>query len=115
MQHPWAVDALLLLGFIVALTFALGVLLARNVYQRLHYMAPIAMLAAPLIVAAVFINELFSAAGIQALLIGFLLILMNPVLTHATARAARIRALGRWKLLPAEMRPEGATPRRGEG
>jgi multisubunit Na+/H+ antiporter MnhG subunit len=36
-------------------------------------------------------------------LVALLVLVTTPVLTHATARAARVRAHGRWKVLPEEL------------
>jgi multisubunit Na+/H+ antiporter MnhG subunit len=43
-----------------------------------------------------------SQAGIKSIVVAVLLIVLNTVLVHATARAARIRKRGRWTLEPAE-------------
>jgi multisubunit Na+/H+ antiporter MnhG subunit len=43
-----------------------------------------------------------STNGIKALAAALLLLLTSPILTHATARAARVRQYGHWKALPYE-------------
>jgi multicomponent Na+:H+ antiporter subunit G len=48
------------------------------------------------IAAAVVLEERLSAAGIKAVLVALVLVVTNPVLGHATARAARIRQFGQW-------------------
>jgi len=55
------------------------------------------------------LEESFSAAGIKALLVALVLLATNPVLTHATARAARVRALGEWTVQEGEQ-VEGERP-----
>jgi monovalent cation/proton antiporter MnhG/PhaG subunit len=90
------VTALLLVGVGVTLVSCLGVLAMRDAYDRLHYTAPAAVVAPLAIAAAVVLEERFSAAGIKAVLVALVLILTNPVLGHATARAARIRQFGEW-------------------
>lgn len=85
---------LLALGIGVTVLCCLGVLLARDVYARLHYAAPAGTLGALLISAAIVVNEAFSQAGIKALILLGILLVTSPLLTHATARAARIRAHG---------------------
>jgi hypothetical protein len=42
------------------------------------------------------VDKHFSIAGIKALIIFVVILLMNAVLTHASARAARVRQFGRW-------------------
>jgi monovalent cation/proton antiporter MnhG/PhaG subunit len=101
-----AVAVLLALGVAVTWLSCLGVLLMRDPYDRLHYTAPASALAPVLIGAAVVVEEGLSAAGIKAALIALVLVGTNPVLGHATARAARIREHGQWTITDAE-REEG--------
>jgi multicomponent Na+:H+ antiporter subunit G len=91
-----AVIVLLVIGVAVTWLSCLGVLLMRDAYDRLHYTGPAAVVAPVAIAAAVVVEERLSAAGIKALLIALVLVATNPVLGHATARAARIRELGEW-------------------
>jgi len=92
-----AVAALLVVGIGVTLASCLGVLLMRNAYDRLHYTAPATTLAPLAVAAAVLVAEGPSAAGVKAVLVAIVLLVTNPVLTHATARAARIRKFGEWR------------------
>jgi monovalent cation/proton antiporter MnhG/PhaG subunit len=103
-----AVAALLALGIAVTWLSCLGVLLMRDPYDRLHYTAPAAALAPVLIAAAVVVEQGLSAAGIKAVLIALVLVGTNPVLGHATARAARIREHGQWTVT--EQDREGGRP-----
>jgi hypothetical protein len=48
------------------------------------------------------VDEALSTAGIKALLIFAVLAGTAPILTHATARTARIRSSGRWQPRPDE-------------
>ncbi len=97
MRHPLAITALLAFAVLIALLCALGVLVMRDPYQRVHYTAPAASVSAMAIAAAVLLAEGFNQAGIKTLLVMALLFLMNAVLSHATARAGRIREFGRWQ------------------
>jgi monovalent cation/proton antiporter MnhG/PhaG subunit len=90
--------ALLAAGIAIELLSCLGALRARDAYDRLHYLGPATTLGAFLICLAVLVNEGFDQAGDKALLLAAILATCGPVLTHATARAARIRAAGRWEL-----------------
>jgi multicomponent Na+:H+ antiporter subunit G len=78
------------------------VLVMRDAYDRLHYTAPATTIAPLAIAAAIVLEERLSAAGIKALLVALALLVTNPVLTHATARAARIRQLGEWTVQEGE-------------
>ncbi len=70
---------------------SLGLLLSDDVYDQIHFLAPGSLLGSVAIPAAVVFHEGLSQAGVKAMLIGIILIASNPVLSHATARAARIR------------------------
>jgi monovalent cation/proton antiporter MnhG/PhaG subunit len=96
------VAALLVVGVGVTLAACVGVLVMRDAYDRLHYTAPATTIAPLAIAAAIVLEEQFSAAGIKALLVALALLVTNPVLTHATARAARIRQLGEWTVQEGE-------------
>jgi multicomponent Na+:H+ antiporter subunit G len=104
-----AVAALLVVGVGATFLSCVGVLVMRNAYDRLHYTAPAATIAPVAIAAAVVLEERLSAAGIKAVLVALVLLITNPVLGHATARAARIRELGEWTIREEE-REEGSRP-----
>jgi monovalent cation/proton antiporter MnhG/PhaG subunit len=92
-----AVAALLTVGVGVELACCLGVLLMRGVYDKLHFTGPATTIGSLAIALAVIVEESFSQAGLKALLIFLVLLIANPVLTHATARAARVRQFGTWE------------------
>jgi monovalent cation/proton antiporter MnhG/PhaG subunit len=102
-----AVVVLLVLGVGVTLLSCAGVLVMRNPYDRLHYTGPAAVLAPVAIAAAVVLEERLSAAGVKAVLVALVLVTTNPVLGHATARAARIRGVGQWTITDAERKQGG--------
>ena len=96
------VAVLLVVGVGVTLASCVGVLVMRNAYDRLHYSAPATTIAPLAIAAAVVLEERLSAAGIKALLVALALLVTNPVLTHAIARAACIRQFGEWTVQEGE-------------
>jgi multisubunit Na+/H+ antiporter MnhG subunit len=92
-----AVDVLLGLAVTVALASSVGVLAMRDAYQKLHYLTPMSIVAPVLVGLAVLVQAGYSARSAQTwLAIGFLVI-ASPFLSHATIRAARIRADGDWR------------------
>jgi multicomponent Na+:H+ antiporter subunit G len=103
------VAALLVVGVGVTLASCVGVLVMRDAYDRLHFTAPATTIAPLAIAAAIVLEERLSAAGIKALLVALALLVTNPVLTHATARAARIRQFGEWTVQEGE-RVKGERP-----
>jgi multicomponent Na+:H+ antiporter subunit G len=90
-----AVAALLVVGVGLLVISALGVLLMRGPYDRLHYTSP-ASLGAAAISAAVVVRESFSLVGNKALLLAAFFLVASPVVVHVTARAARFAERGDW-------------------
>ena len=99
-----AVDVLLALTVAIALFCAVGMLVMRDAYQRLHYLAPPASVSTLFLAVAVLIGEEDKTAFAKTALIAVLLTIMNAVVSHATARAARIREVRRpdWRFRPDE-------------
>lgn len=91
--HAWIAASLL--GGAVALCFAssLAVLVMRDAYQRLHYGTSVVSVAAALVLIALFLEDHGATVRLKAVLTVLILFFMNGVLSHATARAVRIRQL----------------------
>jgi monovalent cation/proton antiporter MnhG/PhaG subunit len=83
------VDVLLAFGVGAQLICCVGVLLMRNVFDRLHYSSAATTVGPLLIGAAVLVRESVSAGGLETIAIVALLFLLNPVVEIATARAAQ--------------------------
>jgi len=98
----WVAGGLLVTGVAVQLAACLGLILARTTFDRLHVVAPAAVVGAPLVCASVLVNESFSQGGVHAILVAAILIGVGPVITHATARAARLRETDGMIVLPSE-------------
>src|SRR5438552_539777 len=83
----------LLLGVAVATEAlsAVGLIVMPNLMDRLHFLGPAASVGPALVAGAVVTKEALNHQGIEAVLIALFLLVFGPVLTHATARAARIR------------------------
>ncbi len=92
-----AIAVLLAIACASVLVSVVGVLAARDAYAKLHFLAPAATVGVVAVAAAIVLREGLNQAGIKAILAGVVLFVMNPVLTHATARAARVREHGRWE------------------
>jgi len=105
--HALAIEILLAVAVIVAMASCIGMAVMRDPYQRLHYLSPASCISPVLIMMAVLLHEGLKQAGIKAILIAAMAFVMNAVLSHATARAFRIRQLG--QLLPQAEEP-GAVP-----
>jgi monovalent cation/proton antiporter MnhG/PhaG subunit len=90
------IDVLLGIGALASLFGVLGVLAMKDLYEKLHYLSLPATISICSFTIAIVIDKHFSTAGIKAVIIAIVILLMNAVLTHATARAARVRQFGRW-------------------
>ncbi|MGA7157374.1 MAG: monovalent cation/H(+) antiporter subunit G [Acidobacteriaceae bacterium] len=98
----------ILLSGVVGLCWigVLGMWRMREPMQALHYLSLPAMAASALLVLAVLIAQGWGQAFWKAVLVAAVLMATNSVVTHATARAFRTRALGHWEPLdgdPIEM------------
>jgi multicomponent Na+:H+ antiporter subunit G len=93
-----------LLGSVVLINAlsVLGLLFMPNLMDRLHFLTPATSVAGPLMAGAVVTTEALDHQGIIAILMAVILLVFGPVITHATARAARIRELGDWNAKPGE-------------
>jgi multicomponent Na+:H+ antiporter subunit G len=90
-------DVLLGLAVAVVLASALGLLVMGDVYQKLHFLTPAALVAPVLIAAAVFVRAGLTENTGQTVLALVFVVIAGPFLTHATIRAARIREKGDWR------------------
>ena len=103
-------DVLLGLAVAVVLASSLGVLVMRDVYQKLHFVTPISLIAPALVAVAVLVQQGYSENTVETWLALLFLIVAGPLLTHATIRAARIRETGDWRLKSDGDAPTGETP-----
>lgn len=84
-----AVDVLVILGIAGELVCCLGLVLARNAFDRLHYSGAATTVPPVMLAAAVLVEESFTQPGLSALVTALLLLFLNPVLVNATARIGR--------------------------
>jgi len=92
-----SLDALLVLAVVVVLASSLGVLVMREVYQKLHFVTPAGLVAPIFVALAVLVRQGYSENTVETWLALLFLIAAGPFLTHATIRAARIRETGDWR------------------
>ena len=91
------IDILLGLAVLIVFASSVGVLVMRDAYQKLHYVTPIAVVAPVLVGLAVLVKSGFTENSVQTWLAVAFMLAGGPFLTHATIRAARIRAEGDWR------------------
>ena len=96
------IAVILAIGVGIQLLSCLGVILMPNLMDRLHFLTPATSFGPAFIAGAIVTEEALDHQGIEAVLIAGFLLCFGPVLTHATARAARIRRYGDWRIQPSE-------------
>ena len=97
-----AIPVLLGISAITTVVSCVALVLMHDVFNRMHFLAPVTVIAMPALLAAVTIQEGWGQATLKTILVFFVLLAVNAVLTHATARAARVRMLGQWQPNPKE-------------
>ncbi|HJV64418.1 MAG TPA: monovalent cation/H(+) antiporter subunit G [Geomonas sp.] len=88
-----AVISLLALALLVCGFSALGLLVMKGFYNKLHYLAPPAVVATALVALAIVLQEGMGAVAIKAGLVLLVMVISNPILTFAAARANYLREL----------------------
>lgn len=89
------VDVFLIVGVSCQLICCLGVLVMPTVFDRLHFAGAGTTLGPLFVGAAVLVRQTTSSAGIETLVTMAFIVLLGPVLTLATVRAARNARAGR--------------------
>lgn len=95
--HQIFIDVLLGLVVMACWIGVLGMLRMRHPVQALHYLAVPATLGAGALTMAVFVECGFGSTSWKTLLIAAVILAINSVVAHATARAFRARELGHWE------------------
>ncbi|GAC1537609.1 MAG: hypothetical protein NVS3B12_21780 [Acidimicrobiales bacterium] len=97
MKHALVI-ILLVVGVGTQAWSCLGVCAMADAMDRLHFTAPATTLGIGAVGMAMVLEFSLSTMGIKAILVVVLVGVTNPILTHATARALRVRAHGRWQV-----------------
>lgn len=87
--------ALLLPALFICAFCCLALAVMKGFYAKLHYLAPPAVLAGALVAAAIAFEEGMGANAIKAGLVLLVLLIGNPVITFAAARAYHLRQVSR--------------------
>lgn len=90
-------DVLLATVVLLCWLGALGMWRMKEPTQALHYLSLPATGGAILLTVAVFLSQGNGQPAWKVLLITLILLASNSVVTHATARAFRVRELGHWR------------------
>jgi multicomponent Na+:H+ antiporter subunit G len=83
------IEALVALAVALELACCLGLALARDGFDRLHFVSAATTLPPVLIAAAVVVAEGLDQAALNAIAVVVLLVVLNPILVHFTARTGR--------------------------
>ncbi len=84
----WISDICLLLGGILTLTGAVGLLRLPSFYTRLHGASVTESLAAPLLIIGIILDTGFTLDAGKLVLLIIIIVVANPTVTHASCRAA---------------------------
>ncbi|HZP62748.1 MAG TPA: monovalent cation/H(+) antiporter subunit G [Terriglobales bacterium] len=85
------IEVLIYAAALIALLSAWLMLRMKDEYQMMHFMYPPACLSVIFITAAIFLQNGRKPECFKGLFIVLIVLVMNSVVTHATARAFRIR------------------------
>jgi multicomponent Na+:H+ antiporter subunit G len=85
---------LLTIGVLLQLLGCLGLVVMRDVFERLHFLSAAGAIGPAAIAAAVILEHGLSTFGVKALLITLMVGITGPVMTHAIAKMARTRREG---------------------
>jgi multisubunit Na+/H+ antiporter MnhG subunit len=89
-------DVLLGLAVVIVLASSLGILVMRDIYQKLHYVTPVALIAPVAVGLSILVQSGWSVNSLQTWLAIAFMVIAAPFLSHATIRAARVRESGDW-------------------
>jgi multisubunit Na+/H+ antiporter MnhG subunit len=90
-------DILLGLAVLIVIVSAVGVLVMREAYEKLHFVTPAALVAPALVALAVMVQHgVYEMTG-ESFLALFFMIIAGPFVSHATIRAIRVREKGDWR------------------
>jgi monovalent cation/proton antiporter MnhG/PhaG subunit len=95
-HHPIAEAVLLAIVVFCCWLGPVGMLRMKEPTQALHYLS-LPAVGAIVLTIAVFLETGSSQAAWKMVMIAFMLLAVNSVVTHATARAFRTRQLGHWE------------------
>jgi multisubunit Na+/H+ antiporter MnhG subunit len=86
-----AIELLIYVAVVVTFLSAWLMLRMKDEFQMMHFLSPPASVSAILVTIAIFLQQGRKPVSFKALFIVAVLLAMNTVVTHATARAFRIR------------------------
>lgn len=89
-------DGLMLVGLLFLAVAAIGMVRLPDVYARSHAVALTDSLGAAFLLTGLAVQQGFSPNALRILVVLGLLFVLNPVIAHATMRAARRSGLKPW-------------------
>jgi monovalent cation/proton antiporter MnhG/PhaG subunit len=116
MHHSTVAAVLVGISVALSLVCSVGLVVMKSPLERLHFSAPVTSFGVGLIACAVWIDDPNWQARLKIVLIAVVMFLMNGILSHATARAIRIREDQHFEPEPSERIPfvtENGSPHHG--
>jgi multicomponent Na+:H+ antiporter subunit G len=83
--------ALVVIALLSLFVCAVGVVLAHDAFERLHFSGAVSTIPPVAVALAVLLGRGAGQLAVKAALVAIVVLVTGPVLTHATARAARLR------------------------
>ena len=102
MKPDIVVGVLLAITVVTTMISCWSLVLFKDVFQRMHYLSVVTTVSTLSLLIAVVVKEGWGQAAVKTILVFIVLLLINAVVTHATARAARVRQYGNWMPDPQE-------------
>lgn len=90
-------DILLGLAVVIAFASAVGVLVMRDAYQKLHFVTPAALVAPLLVALAIMVQHGLQEDTGESFVALLFMVIAGPFISHATIRAIRVREKGDWR------------------
>ncbi len=93
----WVTTACITVGLFFLVVAAIGMVRMPDVFSRSHALALTDTLGASLVLIGLALHQGFTLTAGKTLVVLALLLLLNPVISHATLRAALRAGLTPWK------------------
>lgn len=104
--------ALLAGGVGVVLVCCIGIVVANDTFDRLHFITPASTIGIGFISLAIILSKPLGSTTLKIALLFVITVVTSPILSHATARAARIRRFAEWRIYPEELADDDQRERR---
>lgn len=96
------IDGCLAIACATTLFAVVAMLVIPDFYERLHYLSIPSTFGIFFLTLAIVVHRGATSDSLKVAVAMGILVVINPIVTHATARAARVHQLGQWMPKPEE-------------